>query len=70
MVQGTKVIIDDEQLKRDVGTTVWNRITRRVIDNALLEDAIATGKIDQSIVAGASSEVPMRAYVKITEPKS
>lgn len=66
-VQATSLVIDESQLKKSLGATMWNKITRRVLDSAKLEDAIAEGKVDPVDVAQASSENKNAPYVKVTE---
>ena len=67
LVESTGLTIDEERLKRAVGATKWQGITSRVLDRAKLEDAIAKGVIDPTLVAECSQETPRRPYVKIGE---
>jgi len=67
LVESTGLTIDEERLKRAVGATKWQGITSRVLDRAKLEDAIAKGTIDPTLVAECSQETPRRPYVKVGE---
>jgi hypothetical protein len=67
LVESSGLTIDEHRLQRAVGATNWQKITSRVLDKAKLEDAIARGLVDATLVAECSAETPRRPYVKIQE---
>lgn len=69
-VQATRLEFDQPQLKKAVGAAQWNKITVRVLDTGLLEDAIAEGRIDPVKVAACSDEIKNKPYVKLSSKKS
>jgi len=70
LVEPTSLILDEGKLKKKVGASVWNKITKRVLDRALLESAVASGLITPSTVASCASEEPKAPYIRITEKRS
>lgn len=70
IVYSSVVKIDEAGLSKELGSKVWNSITKRVMDTKLLEDKVARGLISIGVVAGHSSEVPRSPYVKITTKKA
>lgn len=69
VVAPTRVIVNPDKLKKAIGAEAFKKITKPVMVEALLEDAIAQGTIDMNIVAQCSDEVPSKPYIKITEKK-
>ena len=64
LVEPERVKIDEERLKKAVGTEVWNRITSRTLDKKKLEALLALGEIDPNVVASCS-ETSVSPYIKI-----
>jgi hypothetical protein len=69
VVKGTRLKIDEDRLKKNLGATMWAKVTKRVLDKAKLEDAIARGAVSPVDVATCSEEVPNKTYVKLTEKR-
>jgi hypothetical protein len=67
LVKGSTINIDQERLKRALGAQGWQNITTRVLDKAKLEDAMAKGLVDATVVAQCSVETPKRPYITIAE---
>lgn len=66
-VSPQQLVLIERQLKKRLGATVWNKITKRVLDRQALEAAIADGIVDPGVVAQCSEEVPKgRPYVRVT----
>lgn len=42
---------DERGLAKALGAPVWNKITKKVLDKAKLEDAVSNGDIDVNVVA-------------------
>lgn len=68
-VYSSTVKIDSTGLQGELSGSMWNQITKRVLDERLLEDKVARGLIDIDVVARHSTEVPRKPYVKITGGK-
>src|SRR5215471_2163300 len=67
LVQGSSLHFDEARLKRALGAKLWDSITTRTLDKAKLEDAIAKGYVDATVVAQCSVETPRRPYITIAE---
>lgn len=67
LVEPTSLIFDEEKLKKKVGASTWNKITRRVLDRSLLEEAVARGLVSPATVASCASEEPKNPYIRVTE---
>lgn len=65
-VQAHSLVFDDARLRASLTATQWNSITKKVLDRAKLEKAVAEQEIDPMVVANASTEVAGKPYVKIT----
>lgn len=66
LVEGQRVKIDEDRLAELLPKRLWDLITKQVVDTKKLEDAVATGSIDVEIVAEASTNVPVRPYVRVS----
>lgn len=66
VVAGTRIITDEPALKKKLGARVWDRVTTKKLDKAKLEDAIATGEVDATVVAACSEEIPNKVYIRPT----
>lgn len=66
VVQGTKIALDEEKLRKKVGAALWNKITTRVLDRKKLEAFVASGEVSQTVLAQCSDETPNTPYIKIT----
>ena len=65
-VESTTLNIDESALHEEIGDTKWHTISRRVLDRKLLEDAVMRDRIDPTILARHSIEVPRKPYVRLT----
>lgn len=68
-VYSSTVKIDEAGLQAALGPHKWAQVTRRTLDERLLEDKVAKGAIDIEVVAEHSTEVPRKPYLKITGGK-
>lgn len=66
VVYSSSMKIDAAGLEADLTDRQWVSITKRVIDEKLLEDKVARGQIDVDIVAKHTEEVPRKPYVRLT----
>jgi hypothetical protein len=66
IVRPTKLVFDESGLESALTKPQWSSITKRVVDKKALEDAVARGKIDISVVEQNSKEVGTKPYLKIT----
>lgn len=64
VIRGSRLIIDEDRLKKQLGATIWNKITQKVLDKQRLEAAIALGDIDPNTVAMVSEERQNKPYFK------
>lgn len=69
VVSPSSMILDEQMLRKKIGVKAWNRITNRVIDSALLKEAMESGLVDALDVAACTNEKNSNPYVKITEKK-
>lgn len=69
MVQGSRLVPDVPKLMRTLTKAQWDSITKRVLDQKLLEDAIAKGKINPMVIAKCYEDVPNKPYIKIGEAR-
>lgn len=66
IVRPTTLKFNEDGLQESLTPTQWRQITKTVLDKKLLEDAVARGKVDISIVSKNSKEVASTPYLKIT----
>lgn len=64
LVEGSRLVIDYEKLKRKVGAKVWEKITKRVPDPALMDQAIKDGLLTPVDIAECSTTVANSPYLK------
>lgn len=69
VVRPTSLKIDDVGLASELTKSQWNRVSRRVLDEKLLEDAVAKGRIDIGLVSKHSTEQTRKPYLRITPAK-
>lgn len=68
-VEAVVLVTEEDPLKKRLGARLWDRVTVKKLDKSKLEDAIARGEVDPTVVAQCSKEVPRKPYVKLTEKK-
>lgn len=66
LVKGTRVVIDAERLKKALPARIWGKVTKQVVDNTLLEAAVAIGDVDANVVADCSTVNDVRPFVRVT----
>jgi hypothetical protein len=66
-VRNLKSIVAGKTVKLNNGrkTTLWNYITKRVLDPDKLAEAVATGAVDEDEIKDAYYEKPRAPYVRI-----
>jgi hypothetical protein len=70
VVYSSVLKFDEEGLADALSTHLWNSVSSRKLDQKKLEDKIARGSIDATLVAEHSDEVPRTPYIKISHPNS
>lgn len=66
LVEPTKVVIDEDKLKRRLGAATFRKVGKTVLDKTKLEEAVKTGTVQIQDVAACSDEVPISPHIKIT----
>ena len=66
IVRPTSLKLNEEGIKSEISDAQWRQITKNVIDKKALEDAVARGNIEISVVSNNSKEVALKPYLKIT----
>ena len=66
IVRPTSLKFDEEGLKEKLSDNQWRQITKTVLDKKAIEDAVARGKIDITIISANSTEVASKPYLRIT----
>jgi hypothetical protein len=66
LVKSTSLRINEVALSNELTPAQWRKITRRVLDQKLLEDAVSRGSIDVNLVAKHSTEEARKPYLKLT----
>jgi hypothetical protein len=69
IVRGTRITIDPDRLKRELGASMWGKVTRPQLDKELLEARIAVGEVDPTVVGTCSQEAPVKPYVRFSARK-
>lgn len=52
----TKMVVDEDRLKKALGASQFNKLTSPVLDEAKVEAAIQLGDVDPNVVASCTSE--------------
>jgi hypothetical protein len=68
-VYSSTLKIDEDGLKDALTPAQWRSVTQRVLDQRALEDKVARGQIDVSVVAKNTTEVPRKPFIKVTTKK-
>lgn len=58
-------IIDEETLKKRLGSKMWNKVTVRSLSMQKVRAFIASGEIDTAVLAACSSEEPGSDYIEV-----
>lgn len=66
LVEGTRITIDEDALKKALSAAQWKKVTKQVLDKERLEAHIVTGDVDANVVAAASTEKDVKPYVKVS----
>lgn len=56
VVKQSRISWDEDKLKKTIGSSMWNKVSKRVLDKALLEAKITEGVLDPTEVAKAAIE--------------
>lgn len=67
LVEGSRSSIDEASLKKNLGARLWAKVTRRTLDNTLLNEAVKRGEVDPIIVSKAVIETPMQPSIRVTK---
>lgn len=68
VVYSSVLKFDEDGLSEALTARMWNEISTRKLDQKKLEDKVARGSIDPTLVADHSDEVPRSPYIKISHP--
>lgn len=66
VVRAEKVVIDQAALEAALPAKVWEKVTKRVLDNDLLEAHVATKAIKEEVVAACSEVRQNKPYVRVS----
>lgn len=61
-----RAVINEDRLKKKLGSAMWNKVTKRVLDRAKLEQQVAAEVIDPVVIAECSEMKPSTPYAKVT----
>lgn len=67
VVRGETTKIDEAGLKKELGYRLFNKVTKRVIDNKKLQDAMADGTIDPMAVGKHVEVKENRPFIRISK---
>lgn len=59
--------VDEPKLKKLLGAKLWNKVAKSVLDRGKLESAISTGEVSLDVVASASTIVPSKPYLRLSD---
>lgn len=68
-VGGILITIDEDRLRKEIGATAFDKLTKKVLDQEKISEAIAQGKLDPVTVAACSTEKERAPYVRLTVRK-
>ena len=66
LVTPQTVAIDEARLKAALGSKMWPKVTKAVLDKDALEAQVAVGNIDANVVAGCSTLKDIKASVRVS----
>lgn len=66
VVRGSNLHVVEERLKKALGAQLWKKVSVQKLDRKLLEDKIASGEVDPTVVAECTVETVRKPFVKIT----
>lgn len=69
LVEAVRLVTDEGRLRKALGATLWQKVSRRVLDKGKLESAVAEGTVDANVVANATDEVPNAPYIRTSRSK-
>jgi len=69
IVRPSTLKFKEDALQEQLSAKQWRQITKTVIDKKAVEDAVARGIVDISVISKNSSEVASKPYLKITNAK-
>lgn len=62
--QQTREVVNQPKLKKRLGSKLWNKVTRRMLDDKLLAQAIKDGEVSAADVAACSDTVPNNPFIR------
>jgi len=66
-VQSETTKIDEEGLRKSLGTKLWNKVTDRKVSKSKLLIAIAEGEISQELASSFITVQANKAYIRFSE---
>lgn len=66
-VQSTSQSMDEDELKNNVGTAIFNTISVRAVDKKLLDVAVQKGKVTLDDIAKVTTIKKNKPYLKVTK---
>lgn len=66
LVEAERLKIDEPKLKARLTAKQWKQVTKQVLDNELLEAAVAMNVVDPMVVAEVSETVMNKPYIRVT----
>lgn len=66
VVRAERVSIDAEALEKALAPKVWQQVSKRVLDNGLLEAAVTMKVVDENLVATHSEIKQNKPYIKVS----
>lgn len=67
VVRSERTKIDDEGLRKAIGSRSWNKLTTRKVDAKLLEKAVISGEVQEATVSRYVTITTASAYPRITK---
>jgi hypothetical protein len=65
-LQATTPVVDEEGLEKELGSTVYEKFTKRVLDRKALEEAMEHGEVDPFVVGKHITERKNRPSVRFS----
>lgn len=66
VVSGSTTKYDERGLAKALGAPLWNKITKKSLDKAKLEDLVNDGTIDINVVAQHATVTPSKPFVRFS----
>jgi hypothetical protein len=66
LVTGSRMVIDEEKLKKSLTASQWRAVSKSVLDKEKLEASMVVGTVDPNTVAAATEEKDNKPYIRVT----